>query len=1078
VATDGKGGARATVYCAAGVWPFMGIFLYALDARTGEVRWQNTGDGASFIKQPHQVNSFAGVAPQGSLVLDGDRLLVPGGRSLPACYDRHTGKLHHYRLADNSKRGGGPDVVAGAGLYLNGGGAFDQVKGDYLGPVSEPAALAGTTLFSIRGTTCRAYDLTARPPPPAAKSKAKGKAKLPSEAWLGRPTGQARVPASTVLLPAGARLFGAGPGKVYYLSLPLPAEPALPAWQADIEGTPLHLAIGGDRLFVSTREGRLYCFAPGKAKPRRLGDEITPLPPAGKPQVELAGRILGASGVRAGYAVLWGAGTGGLASELLCRTELRLIVVEPDAQRAAEFRRQVQAAGIAGKRLTVVPGSAATAQLPSYLCELMASEDLDGFEVDATFFAAVFRSLRPYGGLACLPLTARQRDALRDWAKSESTAHVVGNALRGVPPLTILSRPGPLPGAGNWTHEHANAANTRVSPDRLVRAPLGLLWFGGPSHQGILPRHGHGPVPQAVDGRLIIEGPDRLRAVDVYTGQLLWETRLPGLGKVYDTLPHQPGGNATGSNYVSLPEGIFVALGRSVLRLDPATGRITQRYNLAPLPREKTAAEWSFISVSGRYLIAGTNPPAVGNPPSRAAPRSGSARRTYRGRSSSQWLNVLDRDTGKLLWRAEARQGWRHNAICAGNGRLYAIDRPSRGLVGKLLRRARPRAEEVPARLLAFDLATGKVLWQSDEEVFGTWLSYSTARDVLVEAGLNARDTLADEARGMRAYQGDSGRVLWHQPKYFGPALIQGDRILKSGDAYAGSGTACDLRTGQPIEVRDALTGQPRPWKWLRMYGCNTPAACESLMLFRSGAAGFYDLAGDGGTGNLGGFRSSCTMNLIAAGGVLAVPDYTRNCTCSYQNQSSLALVHMPEAELWTFTLPLKVNGVIRQAGINLAAPGSRRADNGTLWIEYPPAGGPSPRLSITSKPARLDTFRWHTSQVKGGDLPWVAGSGVRGLRELTIRLGPDGAAPRRYTVRLVFLEPDGLPAGRRLFDVAVQGQTRLRRLDVSAEAKGPGRPLVREVRGVLVRRDLVIRLSPVAGEPVLSGVEVLAEGW
>ena len=87
----------------------MGVFLHALDARTGAVRWTNDGDGSLYIKQPHQVDAFAGVAPQGRLVVVGDRLLVPGGRSVPACYDRHTGKLLHFRLADNSKHGGGAD---------------------------------------------------------------------------------------------------------------------------------------------------------------------------------------------------------------------------------------------------------------------------------------------------------------------------------------------------------------------------------------------------------------------------------------------------------------------------------------------------------------------------------------------------------------------------------------------------------------------------------------------------------------------------------------------------------------------------------------------------------------------------------------------------------------------------------------------------------------------------------------------------------------------------------------------------------------------------------------------------------
>ena len=51
----------------------------------------------------------------------------------------------------------------------------------------------------------------------------------------------------------------------------------------------------------------------------------------------------------------------------------------------------------------------------------------------------------------------------------------------------LLARTGPLPGSAAWTHEHADAANTRVSRDRLVKAPLGLLWFGGPAHDGVLP---------------------------------------------------------------------------------------------------------------------------------------------------------------------------------------------------------------------------------------------------------------------------------------------------------------------------------------------------------------------------------------------------------------------------------------------------------------------------------------------------------------------------------------------------------------------------------------------------------------
>ena len=121
-----------------------------------------------------------------------------------------------------------------------------------------------------------------------------------------------------------------------------------------------------------------------------------------------------------------------------------------------------------------------------------------------------------------------------------------------------------------------------------------------------------------------------------------------------------------------------------------------------------------------------------------------------------------------------------------------------------------------------------------------------------------------------------------------------------------------------------------------------------NLLTFRSAAAGYFDLANDGGTGNWGGFRSSCTANLVAADGVLNAPDYTRTCTCSYQNQCSLALVPMPDVETWTFN-PIPSSGQrVRRLGINFGAPGDRKADDGTLWLDFPSVGGPSPDVPLT----------------------------------------------------------------------------------------------------------------------------------
>ncbi len=198
---------EAVVYFAAGIWPFMGVFLRALDARTGAVHWTNDGDGSIYIKQPHGVDSFAGVAPQGRLTAVGDRLLVPGGRSIPACYDRHTGKLLHFRLSDDSKIGGGATVVAGPGFFVNGGSAFNLATGTYLASVGDPAVLVDDVLYACTPTELRAYDVR-----PAGRP-----------GWKPKPSAAVALPGVEALTAAGSRLYVGASGRVFAVDLPLPA---------------------------------------------------------------------------------------------------------------------------------------------------------------------------------------------------------------------------------------------------------------------------------------------------------------------------------------------------------------------------------------------------------------------------------------------------------------------------------------------------------------------------------------------------------------------------------------------------------------------------------------------------------------------------------------------------------------------------------------------------------------------------------------------------------------------------------------------------------------------------------------
>jgi len=1039
--------ADGTVYFAASIWPFMGVFIHAVDAETGRIIWTNDGDGSMYIKQPHSADSFAGVAPQGPMSICGDLLFIPGGRSVPAVYDRKTGKLQHFLLNENSKRGGGHTATIAGDVFFNGPGAFLTATGKYLGECSPIVVASGDTVYAYQSKEVRALDLKT--------------AERKGPRWKIAINGSVAVKDVTAMIQAGKRLYVGRPGKVGALALPLPDDDLLEtefAWEANVAGTPVSLVAADDRLFVSTKEGRIYCFGSDESSHISTVAGTTARVPSPPPGVFPPGTGLLAAdlGITEGYAVVWSADVP-FITDLVRRTKLHVIAIDPDAARVTAAREALIAGNLYGERCSVHVGDMRTFPLPPYLASFMAAPD-----VPSDCIARVYDSLRPYGGTLFVLVAKEREDAIRRTIRGLPNAEVKP-VLSG----TLVVRSGALPGAADWTHEHADAANTRVSKDSVVKAPLGVLWFGGTTNEGILPRHGHGPQPQVVGGRIIIEGMDLLRAVDAYTGRLLWETSLPGLGEFYNNTLHQPGANARGTNYISLPDGIYVAYKNSCLRLDPATGKRVAEFAF-PATGGDITPRWGHLNVVGDYLIGAADPLFTAEAEKQAKSVSKLLKLSQNDLfAASRYLAVLDRHTGKVLWTAQARLGFRHNTICAGGGKLFAVDRVSKSRLAEL-----KEAGEAPpaARVVAWDLATGKELWIDDSETFGTWLSYSEKFDVLVEAGRVARDTLFDEPTGMRAYRGADGKELWFDKKALGPAMLHGDTILR------GQG-ACDLLTGKPKMRRDPITGEEEEWVWSRNYGCNTPAASEHLLTFRSGAAGFYDLCRDGGTGNFGGFRSSCTNNLIVADGILAVPDYTRTCTCSYQNQCSIAMVPMPDAEEWTFYGKTKFEKLIKRVGINFGAPGDRRATDGSLWLEYPSTGGASPAVPVLVTGTKVEYFRRHQSSVVAAELPWVASSGVKGVESVTIKLLPGGMPDRSYTVRLHFAEPDDVKAGDRVFDVTVQGRRAFDNLDVVKEAGQPRKAIVKEIRGVRVNDELRISFHSSTKLPAfVCGVEVIEE--
>ena len=507
----------------------------------------------------------------------------------------------------------------------------------------------------------------------------------------------------------------------------------------------------------------------------------------------------------------------------------------------------------------------------------------------------------------------------------EQVAHAVRRAKlskASLPVATgdgvIVRREGALPGAASWTHMYGDIANTVKSNDRIVRAPLGVLWFGGNSHTDVLPRHSHSPPEQVLGGRLFVEGMNSLSARDVYTGRVVWRREFPDLGthgvyydETYADTPldpaynqvHIPGANSRGTNFVVADQSVYLAIGSQCHVLDAASGTTTDRFEL-PSALANRNAQWTYVGVYNDTLFGGAGFAEYGR-------RFGYEFKPERRRGhawSAEWfgtrsLVAYDRKTGTPKWHIDAELSFLHNGIVAGNQTLFLLDKLPKSVEDHLARRGQSVQETY--RIVAVDIDSGALKWTYTGDVFGTWLGVSESHDLLIHAGAAAPDRALDEVgQGMIAIRATTGEVAWHNEglEYAGPCIIHQDKIITNSRTRTANNGVYRLADGKPVMIENPFTGESQPWTYQRTHGCNTAVASEHLLTFRSGAAGFYDLTQQCGVGNLGGFRSGCTSNLIAADGVLNAPDFTRTCSCGYQNQTSLALIHMPEVERWSIS--------------------------------------------------------------------------------------------------------------------------------------------------------------------------------
>ena len=204
-------------------------------------------------------------------------------------------------------------------------------------------------------------------------------------------------------------------------------------WRSSVDGAAVGLAASDGHLLVSTDTGPVYCFGPAETRGVKEINAKTGDRPFlfGKDIVEQAESILAESGITKGYCLFESGAYWPWAYELALRSELQIVVLESDPKRLAEARAHLDNVDLLGSRIIVEPWD--LRDLPDYFANIIVTNNnrLTMRSRDE----GLMRVLRPWGGTAC-------------YFNSDNSVRTM---VRGE-----------LEGAGNWTQQYADPANTRL----------------------------------------------------------------------------------------------------------------------------------------------------------------------------------------------------------------------------------------------------------------------------------------------------------------------------------------------------------------------------------------------------------------------------------------------------------------------------------------------------------------------------------------------------------------------------------------------------------------------------------------
>ncbi|TKG96502.1 hypothetical protein EYV94_04435 [Puteibacter caeruleilacunae] len=432
----------------------------------------------------------------------------------------------------------------------------------------------------------------------------------------------------------------------------------------------------------------------------------------------------------------------------------------------------------------------------------------------------------------------------------------------------------PLEIAGNWTHQYASADNSAYGGESFWGASktedYEIQWMGRPGPRFQTDRSGRKPSPLAVHGRMFVQGNERIVAVDVYNGEILWSKDVVGFKRMNI--------HRDCSNWAANEESLFLVVDNNLVIIDQLTGKIN---SIVPVEN----ADWGYIATTKNQIIGSIIP-------------QGAAYKNYYGGGSSGWYDAqTGGNTQKVMstdicartldgksenWRYSPKGHIINATITIYQDKIFFVEAD-----GSRLSEMNRGGDDIFKRisLVALDIKSG-------EKIYKKRIKNKPGISMYSMAAGNDRLVIVSSHKGeygIYGYESNSGKLVWEkEQKWFHgdhgghlsrPAIVN-NRLIVKPEMY-------NVSTGKELDFNVPKSG----------HGCASYALTEQAIFYRGGSVTQFNFD----TREFSRWerlRPDCWISTIPAQGMVLSPEAGGGCSCGNWLETSMVMAPVSRAPI------------------------------------------------------------------------------------------------------------------------------------------------------------------------------------